>query len=99
MRGGADLKRGDTGDELTPGGWLVGPVLLGSVGCLRGPGSGWQGHCFLAPPPPCHLAVKPCNLACPQIKQPTVADLQMGLPFPLRRGQRASNLILLAEGP
>lgn len=83
MRGGADLSRGDMGDELIPRGWLVGPELLGSVCCLREAGPGWQGHCFLAPPPPCHLAIKPYNLACPQIEQPTGTGWWTGQPCTL----------------
>lgn len=56
----------------------MGPVLPGSMGCLRGPGLGWRSHCYLAFCPHPAPLLKPYTPACLQIKQPTATDLRAG---------------------
>lgn len=74
---GADLRRGDTGNELMRRGWLGGLMLLGSRRCLRGPGPGWCGTpAFLPPPAPAPPFASEASSPC---LSPDRTYLQAGL--------------------
>lgn len=88
---GADLKRGDSGDELMPRGWLVGPALLGSTS----EGTSWGAHGATASwlhSHPVLLLLKPYIPACLHNKWLTVTSLWGHPTSTLCQGRKASNL-------